>query len=170
LLLLSVAKHEAKQKLSENATIITEASHKMDIHNLRLDMVNNPIHSNVTFMVGQIKSTPIRAHTVVLMMHSEVFKIMFAGDFAVLEEIQINDMEPDVFLEMMKYIYAGPDNFNLTITNMIGLQYGAQKYMLTELKKMCEEFILKNTNNTNLLEVFDASQLFENNRKSFIIA
>jgi hypothetical protein len=53
----------------------------------------------------------------------------------------------------------------LTTTNMIGLLYGAQKYMLNELKKMCEEFILKNTNNTNLLEVFDASQYFENQGK-----
>jgi BTB/POZ domain len=136
---------------------------------IRLAMVNNPKRSDIVFVVGKTEPVKFHSHTPILMMHSEVFDSMFSGDFEIFTEIAVTDVEPDIFLQLLNYIYAGLSAVSLTTGNMLDMLYGAQKYMLQALKKVCEDFILANTNNNNLLEVYDASQYFENVGKPGII-
>jgi hypothetical protein len=135
------------------------------LQRIRLAMVNNPKRSDVVFLVGQENPVKVYANSPTLMMHSEVFDSMFSGDFEMAAEIRVTDMKSDIFLEILKFIYAGASAITLTTANMLGLLYGAQKYMIQGLKLICEDFVLAHTNNTNLLEVFDASQFFENSGK-----
>jgi hypothetical protein len=132
---------------------------------IRLGMVNDSKLADITFSVGEKNVETIYAHKAVLIMQSEVFACMFSGNFSTPKNIIIKDMEPDVFLEMLKFVYAGADAVNITTKNMIGILYGAQKYILPELQSLCETFILENTNDSNMMKVFDSSQYFENRSK-----
>jgi BTB/POZ domain len=135
------------------------------LQSFRLAMVNNATRSDIVFLVGRAEPVKIHAHSPILMMQSEVFASMFSGDFEITSEIAVTDVDPNVFLQLMNFIYAGLPAVTLTTSNMIDLLYGAQKYMLDALKKACEDFILTNTKCSNLLEVYNASQLFENGGK-----
>jgi BTB/POZ domain-containing protein 3/6 len=146
----------------DSKKVIQTVKDKMKLTEIRLDMINDSKLADITFNVGKKKVETIYAHKAVLIMHSKVFARMFFNYFSLPMNIIIEDMEPDVFLEMLKFVYAGADAVNLTTKNMIDILYGAQKYILPELQSFCETFILENTNDSNILEVFDSSQYFKN--------
>jgi hypothetical protein len=149
----------------DSKKVIQTVKDKMKLTEIRLDMINDSKLADITFNVGKKKVETIYAHKAVLIMHSKVFARMFFNYFSLPMNIIIEDMEPDVFLEMLKFVYAGADAVNLTTKNMIDILYGAQKYILPELQSLCETFILENTNDSNILEIFDSSQYFENTSK-----
>jgi hypothetical protein len=138
---------------------------KKKLTEIRLDMVNDSKLADITFNVGKKKVETIYAHKAVLIMQSKVFARMFFDYFSSPKNILIEDMDPDVFLEMLKFVYAGVNAVNLTTKNMTDILYGTQKYILPELQSVCETFILEMTNDSNILEVFDTSQYFENTSK-----
>jgi hypothetical protein len=123
---------------------------------LWLRMLNGDCFSDTTFVVGPEKYV-VKAHRAVLTVSSEVFETMFSGSFPTQDQIEIEDIDKEDFIEMLHYIYT--HTVNLTKLNMIGMLYAAEKYLLVDLKKKCELFILKNINHQNLLVVLDAGQL-----------
>jgi hypothetical protein len=75
----------------------------------------------------------VKAHRAVLTVSSEVFETMFSGSFPTQDQIEIEDIDKEDFIEMLHYIYT--HTVNLTKLNMIGMLYTAEKYLLVDLKK-----------------------------------
>jgi hypothetical protein len=89
--------------------------------------------SDVIFKVG---GSEFPAHKIVLAARSEVFKAMFQHPTKEksTNHVEIEDIEPEIFKELLRFIYTG----RLTAATMekmaVGLLVVADKYLLTELK------------------------------------
>ncbi|XP_062543522.1 BTB/POZ domain-containing protein 6-like [Armigeres subalbatus] len=103
-------------------------------------LVNSKVLSDVSFAVGS-NSTLIYGHRSLIAAASDVFFQMFAGDLAPTngEVITVPDIESEIFLEMMKFIYY--DDAAMTADNLVKLYYAAEKYNLIQLKQQCHQFI-----------------------------
>ena len=75
-------------------------------------MFYTKLHSDVTFMVGadleDEEEQEVLAHKFILLSASPVFEAMFSGSFkeASAEKIKIPDLFPDIFEEMLRFIYT----------------------------------------------------------------
>lgn len=123
-------------------------------------LVNNRFQSDVKFLVGE-KRQPIYAHKLLLIISSEYFNVMFNGNFkeSSLEEIEVNDVEPDIFLEILRFIYCR--KVHLKVENVLEIFGHAQKYMLDELRQQSIEFFEKNIASDNVLKLFAQNRLYE---------
>nr|XP_029709629.1 BTB/POZ domain-containing protein 6-like [Aedes albopictus] len=123
-------------------------------------LINNRFQSDVTFLVGK-KRQPIYAHKLLLIISSEYFNVMFNGNFkeSNSEEIAINDVEPDIFLEILRFIYCG--KVHLTIENVLEIFVHAQMYMLNELRQQSIEYFEKSIAFDNVLKFFAQNRLYE---------
>ena len=106
--------------------------------------------ADVTFLV---KSEKILAHKLVLSARSPYFKAMFASGMkeSVDNEIEIPDVEPEVFKELLKFLYSDsiPD-FRRDIC--LGLLVASEKYGLGGLKKLCEAELSSRLTVDNVIE------------------
>jgi speckle-type POZ protein len=108
--------------------------------------------SDVIFKVG---GSEFPAHKIVLAARSEVFKAMFqhATKEKSTNHVEIEDIEPDVFQQLLRFIYTG----RLTAATMekmaVGLLVVADKYLLTELKAACERHLIRFMSIQNCLEL-----------------
>lgn len=77
-------------------------------------MVNNKLLSDVTFVVGPDRQR-IYAHKLHLVTASQYFYTMFYGSFAEaqLNEIELKDEDPDIFLQILHLIYGAKMELNL---------------------------------------------------------
>ncbi|XP_062699159.1 BTB/POZ domain-containing protein 3-like [Aedes albopictus] len=121
-------------------------------------LINNRFQSDVTFLVGE-KRQPIYAHKLLLIISSEHFNGMFNGKESNSEEIEVNDVEPDIFLEILRYIYCR--KVHLTVQNVLEIFVHAQKYMLDELRQQSIGFFEKNVASDNVLKLFAQNRLYE---------
>ncbi|XP_065075329.1 BTB/POZ domain-containing protein 3-like [Ochlerotatus camptorhynchus] len=123
-------------------------------------LINNKFQSDVTFLVGE-KRMPIYAHKLLLIISSEYFNAMFNGNFkeSNSEEIEVSDVEPDIFLEILRFIYCG--KVRLTIENVLEIYVHAQKYMLNELRRRTIRFLEKHIDSDNVLKIFAQNRLYE---------
>jgi hypothetical protein len=136
--------------LEDNTTNITD---------VRKQLINSDIMTDVTFLIGQTQFRK-RAHKLFLASSSIVFFKMFCGPFEAQTTITISDIEPDCFRELLNHIYG--HDVQLTMENVFDIWYGAEKYMLNELKELCRKYVLENTNSSNALAVFYKNQLLDN--------
>ena len=69
-------------------------------------LLNNEFKSDIVFLVGK-KGKKIFGHRIFLEVASDVFYAMFNNDFQESKEnsVKISDIEPDVFLELLRFIY-----------------------------------------------------------------
>lgn len=74
---------------------------------------------------------------------SPVFYSMFEGPFAEKGEVIIPDIEPEVFQDMLEFIYSDVSLLDKDIDdiNIPGLAYASDKYMLDRLKMECIVFM-----------------------------
>ncbi|XP_055619527.1 BTB/POZ domain-containing protein 6-B-like isoform X1 [Toxorhynchites rutilus septentrionalis] len=123
-------------------------------------LINNRFQSDVTFMVGE-KRQPIHAHKLLLIIASEYFNAMFNGNFRESSsgEIEVSDVEPDIFLEILRFIYCG--KVRLTIENALEIYVHAQKYMLNELRRRTIRFLENHIDSHNVLKIFTHNRLYE---------
>ncbi|KXJ76848.1 hypothetical protein RP20_CCG008802 [Aedes albopictus] len=125
-------------------------------------MVNNPYLADVKFLVGN-KRKRIYAHRTLLSCSSEVFKAMFGNKrFLQIHKnyplIVVLDVEPDIFLDVLYYIYC--DVCDISKQNVIPLFNAATKYLLYELQSRCAKFMIAN------MEVSDWIQIFCNESRN----
>jgi speckle-type POZ protein len=108
--------------------------------------------SDVVFKVG---GNEFPAHKVILAARSEVFKAMFqhATKEKSTNHVEIEDIEPEIFKELLRFIYTG----RLTAATMeemaVGLLAVADKYLLTELKAACRRHLIRFMSIQNCLEL-----------------
>ncbi|XP_053693058.1 BTB/POZ domain-containing protein 1-like isoform X1 [Sabethes cyaneus] len=123
-------------------------------------LINNQFQSDVTFLVGE-KRKPIYAHKLLLIIASEYFNAMFNGNFkeSSSNEIELLDMEADIFLEILRFIYCG--KVRMTVENVLEIYVHAQKYMLNELRRRAVCFLEKHINACNALKIFAQNRQYE---------
>uniref|UniRef100_A0A1A9UH61 BTB domain-containing protein n=1 Tax=Glossina austeni TaxID=7395 RepID=A0A1A9UH61_GLOAU len=90
--------------------------------------------SDVTVAVGDHS---FRVHKAVLAARSDVFAAMFEHEMVEckLNRVAINDIDPEVILEMLRFIYTGEaPNLDKMADDLLA---AADKYALNDLKLMC---------------------------------
>jgi len=97
-------------------------------------------------------SREFQCHKAILTARSPVLAAMFEHEMKErqLNLVQIEDMDPEVMAEMLRFIYTGnaPHLDNMAAD----LLAAADKYALERLKVMCEESLCKNLNVENVSE------------------
>lgn len=128
-----------------------------------LTLMNDTTDADVTLLVGSEK---IKAHKNILMARSTYFQSLFSSGMSesVSNEIKV-DEDPRVFKEVLKFMYSGltPENLDDIAIELLPL---ADKYLLDELKQLCDLAIRRNLSVDNIAEVLriaddhDCSDLF----------
>ncbi|XP_008214149.1 speckle-type POZ protein B-like [Nasonia vitripennis] len=105
-------------------------------------LLNNDAFSDVSFVVeGKI----LKAHKCILAKSSPVFTAMFQHEMREKREnlVRINDMQYNVFFEMLRFVYAGKIslyNYGVKSTSE-ELLFAADKYSIDGLKEKCVKLI-----------------------------
>jgi speckle-type POZ protein len=112
---------------------------------------NMPL-SDVTF---NIRCRKFAAHKIVLAMRSPVFKAMFHHPTKEVLSSQVNveDIDPDVFQEVLRFIYTGQTQSTAMDKMAPGLLAAADKYLLEDLKTRCENHLIRQMSADNCLEL-----------------
>jgi speckle-type POZ protein len=68
-------------------------------------------------------------------------------------QVKVEDIEPDVFQEILRFIYTG--RTQLTAMNQMapGILAAADKYLLEDLKTRCETHLIRQMSAENCLEL-----------------
>ncbi|KAA8585429.1 hypothetical protein FQN60_004123 [Etheostoma spectabile] len=107
-----------------------------------------------------ILTTPCYAGThMVLHARSPVFSAMFEHEMEESKKnrVEINDVEPDVFKEMMCFIYTGKaPNLDKMADDLLA---AADKYALERLKVMCEDGLCASLSVENAAEILILADL-----------
>ena len=90
-------------------------------------LLNNEFKSDIVFLVGK-KEKKMFGHRIFLEVASDVFYAMFNSDFKENNEssVKISDIEPDVFLELLRFIYC--KRANVTKINLVPLYAGKESF------------------------------------------
>ena len=106
-------------------------------------------------LVINVHGREFPAHKAILVTRSEVFAAMFRHSTKenLTNRIEIEDMEPEVFQELLRFIYTG----RLSITTMekltVGLLMAADKYMLKELVRECTVYLIDHMSPVHCVEL-----------------
>jgi speckle-type POZ protein len=96
-----------------------------------------------------IKDQEIKAHSAIVASASPVFRAMFQQDPS--EEVAtktavIDDMEPAVFQQLLRYLYTGDVDFRESSESLF---LAADKYQIDSLKRQCEQHLIDNLSAEN---------------------
>jgi speckle-type POZ protein len=108
--------------------------------------------SDVSF---NIDGREFPAHKSIMAARSEVFAAMFQHPTTenLTNQVTIEDIEPDVFQEMLRFIYTGRLNLATMKIMAVGLLIAADKYLLIKLKIVCEKYLLRQMSPVNCVEL-----------------
>ncbi|NWH87827.1 SPOPL protein, partial [Aegithalos caudatus] len=112
--------------------------------------------TDCSFYVG---GQEFKAHKSVLAARSPVFNAMFEHEMEESKKnrVEINDVDPEVFKEMMRFIYTGKaPNLEKMADNLLA---AADKYALERLKVMCEEALCSNLSVENVADILILADL-----------
>ena len=114
--------------------------------------------SDITFLVGKKQ---FKAHKIIMSARSTVFAAMFEVDGKVgpLASLKIEDIEPDIFEAMLRFLYTDDIQENEELAKK--LLAIAQKYQLQLLKLKCEDILMKNISKTNCAEILSLADVHE---------
>ena len=118
-------------------------------------LLNDNKFSDVILNVGGEK---IHAHKNILAIKSAVFATMFEHDMAEKEQnvVEIKDISSNVLKEMLRYIYVGRVNNIIEIAS--DLLVAADKYLLANLKNMCQETLCDNLSHSNVIKYLNLAE------------
>ncbi|XP_068696400.1 BTB/POZ domain-containing protein 6-like [Montipora foliosa] len=130
-------------------------------------MLNNPLFSDVKFVVRKSNSDDeseskqvIPAHKFVLSISSPVFEAMFYGELAETSgSIELPDCEYNSLLELFRFMYS--DEVNLSGSNVMEVFYLAKKYMLPSLVDKCSEYVQNNLQPSNVLSILPLAEKYD---------
>jgi hypothetical protein len=123
--------------------------------------VNNNLLSNLKMLLTDekfcdfkfvVQNEEFKAHKNILSIRSNVFAAMFENNMIEknLNECKIDDIESDVFQELLSFIYTGK---SAKIKSMARkLLIASEKYNISELKSICEGIIYNDLNSENAIE------------------
>ncbi|XP_031232021.1 TD and POZ domain-containing protein 1-like [Mastomys coucha] len=102
-----------------------------------------------------------RAHKAILAARSPVFKAMFEHEMeqSLTNRIKILDLDPQVFKEMMGFIYTGKAPHLDSHSMATGVLAAADKYGLEGLKALCEDALCRNLSVENAAQTLILADL-----------
>uniref|UniRef100_A0A8C8Z317 Speckle type BTB/POZ protein like n=1 Tax=Prolemur simus TaxID=1328070 RepID=A0A8C8Z317_PROSS len=106
-----------------------------------------------------VRGKEFKAHKSVLAARSPVFNAMFEHEMEESKKnrVEINDLDPEVFKEMMRFVYTGKaPNLDKMADNLLA---AADKYALERLKVMCEEALCSNLSVENVADTLVLADL-----------
>ncbi|XP_020042350.1 speckle-type POZ protein-like isoform X4 [Castor canadensis] len=106
-----------------------------------------------------VRGQEFKAHKSVLAARSPVFNAMFEHEMEESKKnrVEINDLDPEVFKEMMRFVYTGKaPNLDKMADNLLA---AADKYALERLKVMCEEALCSNLSVENVADTLVLADL-----------
>ncbi|XP_063115089.1 speckle-type POZ protein-like isoform X2 [Cavia porcellus] len=106
-----------------------------------------------------VRGQEFKAHKSVLAARSPVFNAMFEHEMEESKKnrVEINDLDPEVFKEMMRFIYTGKaPNLDKMADSLLA---AADKYALERLKVMCEEALCSNLSVENVADTLVLADL-----------
>ena len=112
-------------------------------------------------VILNIRGREFPAHKNILATRSEVFAAMFQHPMKekATNHIEIEDIEPEVFQELLRFIYTGRVSTATLDTMAAGLFIAADKYLLNGLKNECENYLLRDMSPDNCIELLLNSNL-----------
>ncbi|KAJ5074419.1 speckle-type poz protein [Anaeramoeba ignava] len=130
--------------------------------------ISNLFESNsfydVTFIVGsnQDKET-FYCHKLILSLRSEYWqKLFFGANWKEVQDkdckIEIPDIRPSIFQEMMRYIYCNQVKINSD--NLLDIFICADKYLINGLRETCEDDLINSLDSQNCLDLFHFSESY----------
>lgn len=123
------------------------------------NLLNDATFSDFTFIV---KSKTFKVHKNILANESETMRAMFTNELKESVEGQcvVDDIEPDVFHNMLEFIYAGMISANLEDV-AIDLYKAAHYYRIVKLMDICKECIHSRLTNDNSMDVYELATMYE---------
>lgn len=111
------------------------------------NLLGNEKFSDAKIIVG---SHTFNVHKCILDVRSEFFSAMFNSEMKEKSEnkVKISDVSPEVMQELLRFIYTGRVN-NMSNLKM-ELLVASDKYMIEDLKNMCEEALIQGLKNENV--------------------
>ncbi|XP_041530574.1 speckle-type POZ protein-like isoform X1 [Microtus oregoni] len=106
-----------------------------------------------------VRGKEFKAHKSVLAARSPVFSAMFEHEMEECKKnrMEINDLDPEVFKEMMRFVYTGKaPNLDKMADNLLA---AADKYALERLKVMCEEALCSSLSVENVADTLVLADL-----------
>jgi speckle-type POZ protein len=96
-----------------------------------------------------------QAHKCILTSSSKVFSAMFEHQTKekLSNHVKIEDIQPEVFNELLRFIYIGRLNLAAMETMAAKLLVAADKYLLDQLKYECEVHLLRRMSADNCMEL-----------------
>ncbi|XP_054721052.1 TD and POZ domain-containing protein 3-like [Uloborus diversus] len=126
-----------------------------------LSKFREPLESgNLSDVLIRVGKDTIAAHKLILSTNSEVFQAMLESDMKESQDNTVNlvDMDLTVAKAMLLWMYTRKVD-QLSTEMSLQLYIAADRYMLSELKEKCREFVSKNLSSKNVGEVFEISKL-----------
>jgi speckle-type POZ protein len=108
--------------------------------------------SDVTFYV---RGRHFAAHKTILAMRSPVFAAMFQHPTKeeLASKVEVEDIDPDVFQEVLRYLYTGLTRSTTMDVMAPELLAAADKYLLDQLKTRCETHLIRQMSAKNCLNM-----------------
>ncbi|XP_041361417.1 BTB/POZ domain-containing protein 2-like isoform X2 [Gigantopelta aegis] len=122
-----------------------------------LFMLENKVACDVTFRVGQTRET-IQAHKFMLISRSHVFATMFNGPMAETGEVDIPDVDANVFNLFLRFLYT--DDVTIDSDNVMHLLYLAKKYSAGKLEDKCLGFLEISLTAENVWTILEQAKFF----------
>lgn len=124
-------------------------------------MYNNSVMADIYFTVGSgSNKQQIPAHKYILATGSSVFFAMFFGGLAdQKDDIDLPDVEPAAFLNLLWYLYC--DEIILTADNVLSTLYVAKKYFVTKVATACVQYLETSLSARNACILLCQGRLFE---------
>jgi speckle-type POZ protein len=128
------------------------------------ELFDKMLSSDVNFNIG---GREFPAHKLILAARSEVFAAMFKHPMKEnsTNQIKIEDIKPEVFQELLRFIYTGRVSSATMETMAVGLLIAANKYMLIGLKNKCENYLLHDMSPENCIELLLNSNLLNSSEQ-----
>ena len=107
------------------------------------EMYEQQINCDVHFNF-QDKNKKVGGHVTILSMRSPVFSAMFQNHMmkeAKTRQVNIEDIQLDIFKELLHYIYSGRTSTPFTEATALDLFVAADKYDISDLKDECVFFL-----------------------------
>lgn len=126
------------------------------------DLFETMKFSDVTF---KIQDSSLRAHKIILATRSPVFARMFDQEMAenVLNQVVISDIVPEVFQQILRFLYIGEVPATEMEKHAPELLAAADKYFLQTLKTECEKNLKHRVSIDNCLELFVIADMYSAN-------
>uniref|UniRef100_A0A0P6G4L3 Ring canal kelch protein n=1 Tax=Daphnia magna TaxID=35525 RepID=A0A0P6G4L3_9CRUS len=141
-----------KKSRTSSSKIASDVCHNELVLIQLEELFKNKSLSDVKLIVGW---RTLHAHKIILAARSKVFAAMFHHQTAekLSNKVEIQDVDPDVFQEVLRYLYTGRMSREKLDEMAVGVLAVADKYLLDELKAECENHLMKRMSADNCAEL-----------------